>query len=36
MPGSRDRQDEGKPADRKLILEKNSGCGNIPFRRRRR
>lgn len=32
--GSPDSQDEGRPADRKLILEKNSGCGNIPFRRR--
>lgn len=32
--GSPDSEDEGRPADRKLILEKNSGCGNIPFRRR--
>lgn len=24
----------GVEADRKLILEKNSGCCNIPFRRR--
>lgn len=32
--GSPGSQDEGRPADRKLILKKNSGCGNIPFRRR--
>lgn len=32
--GSPDSQDEGRPADRKLILKKNSDCGNIPFRRR--
>ena len=32
--GSPDSQDEERPTDRKLILEKNSGCGNILFRRR--
>lgn len=31
--GSLDSQDEGRLADRKLILKKNSGYGNIPFRR---